>query len=149
MMRYTQLKHQFVINLPARLELGVLYISIEYATVAHLCCCGCGVEVVTPLSPTDWKMTFDGETVSLWPSIGNWNERCRSHYVIERSRVISALPWSDRRIEAEGQRDRAAKERYYESEDEISLSETTEPLIKKTKAGAAWWTNVKVWFGRR
>ena len=42
------------------------------ATSAHSCCCGCGEEVVAPLTPTDWKMTFDGETTSLRPSIGNW-----------------------------------------------------------------------------
>ena len=76
-MRYTILKHQFVTNMPDRLDPGVLYISIEYATAAHLCCCGCGVEVVTPLTPTDWKMTFDGETISLWPSVGNWNDVAR------------------------------------------------------------------------
>ena len=37
------------------------------------CCCGCGEEVVTPFSPAQWQMSFDGEAVSLHPSIGNWN----------------------------------------------------------------------------
>jgi hypothetical protein len=113
MIRYDRLAHEFVANVPERLEPGRLYISIEYATAAHLCCCGCGAEVVTPFTPTDWKMTFDGETISLWPSIGNWNEACRSHYVIDRSEVIEAPPWSDRRIEAESKRDKAAKGRFY------------------------------------
>ncbi len=30
-----------------------LYISIPYVTAAHKCPCGCGEEIVTPLSPTD------------------------------------------------------------------------------------------------
>ena len=30
-------------------------------------------EVVTPFTPTEWRMTFDGETLSRWPSIGNRN----------------------------------------------------------------------------
>ncbi len=147
-MQYTILKHQFVTNMPDRLDPGVLYISIEYATAAHLCCCGCGVEVVTPLTPTDWKMTFDGETISLWPSVGNWNDACRSHYVIERSRIIAALPWSDRRIEAERQRDRTAKRRYYEAEDDTSRGETVR-LPAKIAAGPSWLNRVKVWFGNR
>jgi hypothetical protein len=47
------------------------------------CCCGCGHEVVTPFSPTDWKLTFDCVSVSLYPSIGNWSPPCRAHYFIE------------------------------------------------------------------
>lgn len=113
MIRCRRLEHRFVVSIPRKLESGVLYISVEYATAAHSCCCGCGEEVVTPFSPTDWQLTFDGETVSLWPSIGNWNFACRSHYVIERSEVIQALPWSDRRIEQGRFRDNLAKARYY------------------------------------
>lgn len=108
-----QLRHQFVTNIPRMLAPGVIYVSIEYATAAHACCCGCGEQVITPLSPTDWRMTFDGETISLWPSIGNWNFVCRSHYVIERSRVIQARPWSDKRIDDARRRDRAAKAWYF------------------------------------
>jgi len=149
MIRYTRLKHQFVTNLPDRLEPGVLYISIEYATVAHLCCCGCGVEVVTPLTPTDWRMTFDGETISLWPSVGNWNDACRSHYIIERSRVTAALQWSDRHVEAEWQRDRAAKERYYADEGELAPRETGSLGSAPIPVAPMWWSRVKDWFAKR
>jgi len=58
-------------------------------------------------------MTFDGETISLWPSIGNWTLKCRSHYVIDRGEVIAAPPWTDEQVEAERHRDRAAKARFY------------------------------------
>ena len=113
MIRDEHLQHAFVQYIPTRLEPGVLYISMEYATAAHSCCCGCGEEVVTPFTPTDWKMTFDGETVSLWPSVGSWTLRCRSHYVIEGGRVIEACPWSDRQIESGRSRDKAARARHY------------------------------------
>lgn len=113
MMRHGNLEHRFVQHIPDGLEPGVLYISMEYGTAAHSCCCGCGEEVVTPFTPTDWKMTFDGETVSLNPSIGNWTLACRSHYVIKRGRVIEAGPWTDEQVEAERHRDRAAKARFY------------------------------------
>lgn len=112
-MRYTRLEHRFVEHIPERLEPGILYVSMEYATSAHSCCCGCGEEVVTPITPTDWRMTFDGETISLHPSIGNWTLKCRSHYVIDHSKVIEAGPWSDVQVEAERRRDRAAKARFY------------------------------------
>jgi hypothetical protein len=82
----------FVDSIPDDLGGGKLYISIPYATAVHRCLCGCGHEVVTPLSPTDWRLIFDGETVSLDPSIGSWSFKCQSHYWIRRNRVH----WSDR-----------------------------------------------------
>lgn len=113
MMRTRTLKHRFVRSVPRELEPGVLYVSMEYATAVHSCCCGCGEQVVTPLSPTDWKMIYDGESVSLTPSIGNWQLPCRSHYVIRQGRVIEADSWSTAQVEAEHQRDKAAKARFY------------------------------------
>jgi hypothetical protein len=112
-MRYRQLEHRFAQHIADALEPGVLYISMEYGTAAHSCCCGCGEEVVTPFTPTDWKMAFDGETVSLWPSVGNWNLACRSHYVIDHGQVVEAGRWSDKQVLAERRRDKAAKASYY------------------------------------
>ena len=51
MKRDLVLKHEFVEFIPDKLEDGIVYVSIRYATVAHKCCCGCGTEVVTPLAP--------------------------------------------------------------------------------------------------
>src|SRR5205807_234586 len=68
MTRRTALAHEFVEYMPDQLKDGVLYVSIPFATGAHKCCCGCGQEVVTPLSPTDWKLIFDGRSISLDPS---------------------------------------------------------------------------------
>jgi hypothetical protein len=79
---------RFVTNVPRSLEPGVLYVSMEFGTTVHACCCGCGEQVVTPLAPNDWSLLYDGQTVSLWPSIGNWNMHCRSHYVIQRNEVV-------------------------------------------------------------
>jgi hypothetical protein len=90
MFLHSKLEHRFVHYIPEQLEPGVIYISMDYATAAHSCCCGCGEQVITPFTPTDWELTFDGETVSLWPSIGNWNFRCRSHYIIRNCRIVGA-----------------------------------------------------------
>jgi hypothetical protein len=86
------IRHEFVDLIPDALEDGVLYVSVQYATALHLCCCGCGSEVVTPLSPTDWSLTFDGDTVSLRPSIGNYSFPCRSHYFITRPYPVGFSP---------------------------------------------------------
>jgi hypothetical protein len=115
MIRYRQLEHQFVDDIPESLDGGVLYISIRYATALHLCCCGCGREVVTPLSPAQWRVTFDGETVSLHPSIGNWNLPCRSHYVIRNGRVVEAGQWSDEEVAFGQARDKRAIATLYAS----------------------------------
>ena len=87
MTRIKSLKHEFVNYIPDALDDGALYVSIPFATVVHRCCCGCGSEVVTPLDPTDWEMIFDGKSVSLYPSIGNWSLACQSHYWICRNQV--------------------------------------------------------------
>jgi len=112
-MRHRRLAHRFVEHIPEVLDPGVLYISVQYATAAHSCCCGCGEEVVTPITPTDWNMTFDGETISMWPSVGNWTLACRSHYVIDRGEVLRAEPWTDEEVDAERRRAGAVRARYY------------------------------------
>ena len=70
------LAHEFVEFIPDEIEERTLYVSMKFGTVVHKCCCGCGQEVVTPLGPTDWSLTFDGRTISLDPSIGNWGFAC-------------------------------------------------------------------------
>lgn len=94
------LQHHFVPWIPEELVDGHLYICLEHATAVHLCCCGCRSEVVTPLAPNDWLLTFDGETVSLSPSIGNWSFACRSHYWIRNNRVAWARQWRDAEVAA-------------------------------------------------
>jgi hypothetical protein len=63
---------------------------------AFLTFVSCGNEVVTPFSPTDWELTFDGKTISLYPSIGNWSLRCQSHYWITKNKVEWIPKWDKR-----------------------------------------------------
>lgn len=114
----TMLSHEFVEFIPDGLKEGTLYVCIGLATVVHKCCCGCGNEVVTPLSPTDWKLTFDGETITMHPSIGNWGFKCQSHYWIRNNRVKWADRWSQERIAAGRAHDRRAKARYFGATDD-------------------------------
>ncbi len=113
MKRIQRLGHQFVEFIPDELEDGVLYVSMPYGIVAHKCCCGCGNKVVTPLTPTDWQLTYDGASISLNPSVGNWSLPCRSHYWIDRGHVHWAALWSEATVAEARQRDRLAKHRYF------------------------------------
>lgn len=108
-----RLDHEFVEFMPKKLDEGRIYVSIPYATAVHLCACGCGNRVVTPLTPTDWRLIYDGATISLAPSIGNWSFDCQSHYVLRRNRIVWYRGWSRDKVEAGRDRDRRAKDRYY------------------------------------
>nr|WP_315491516.1 DUF6527 family protein [uncultured Rhodoferax sp.] len=109
----TSITHKFVEFIPDALQEGVLYISLEYANAVHRCFCGCGREVVTPISPTDWSISVVGGNVSLAPSIGNWSFPCRSHYWIRKNRVQWCGDMPQSLINAGRARDKIAKAAYY------------------------------------
>lgn len=121
------LTHSFVEFIPRELEANTIYVSIPYATAIHNCCCGCGNRVVTPISPADWKLIFDGRSISLDPSIGNWNFPCRSHYWIRNNRVV----WTDEETTA------------------VRKGETPPSITEKAKKQKAsgFKNGIKKWFG--
>lgn len=106
MTRIDRLRPEFVEFVPEHPRPGILYVSRRYATAVHLCCCGCGSEVVTPLNPVKWHLRENGGTVSLSPSIGNWSLPCQSHYWIENDRVVWAAAMEPEVIAAVKARDR-------------------------------------------
>lgn len=111
-MRINQIRPQFSEFIPDKLEEGVMYISERYKTVSHKCACGCGEEVVTPLSPVEWQLRKDGDQVSLHPSIGNWNYACRSHYWIRKNAIQWAGAMSKKQIAKVQTKDRLDKATY-------------------------------------
>lgn len=66
-----------------------------------------------PISPTGWKLTFDGDTVALYPSVGNWALPCRSHYWIDRNRVVWAGDMTQEQIDRGRLRDQHARDSYF------------------------------------
>jgi len=103
------IQHKFVEFIPPILDEGFLYISIDYKTALHLCICGCGNKVVTPISPSGWKLTFNGKSVSLYPSIGNWNFPCKSHYFITENVIQHAYKWEDKEKQTKNKPDKKSK----------------------------------------
>lgn len=101
-------------SFPCPLDAEILYFSDRFSTAAHACACGCGREVITPISPVQWRLTRGARGVSLRPSIGNWNFPCRSHYWITDGEVDWAGDMSDAAIQAGRAFDATLRERYFE-----------------------------------
>jgi len=116
MSRTKKFEPSFVEFIPPEKELkpGKLYISMQYGTTVHLCASGCGMKVVLPLSPAKWHLLFDGDSISLSPSVGNWDYPCKSHYWIRNNQVVWAPAWDDERIQAGRDRDQQDADDYFE-----------------------------------
>jgi hypothetical protein len=137
------LTHQFVEFIPDELEQGEIYVSIRFATASHLCVCGCGNKVVTPIRPTDWTLIFDGKTVSLDPSIGNWSFPCQSHYWIRKNCVQWAPKLSRGQIDGGRVRDDTAKQQYLGAHSE---SEDMRGKVQPEKITRTLWQALKEWW---
>lgn len=103
---------EFVDSVPDDIKECTLYISILYNTAIHLCPCGCHQEVVTKIAPHRWSLTYDGESVTLSPSVGNWSLPCQSHYWIKKNNIIWADSWSTKKIKKIRQSERKRNKRY-------------------------------------
>lgn len=115
------MRHEFVTLMPKKLQEDVLYISIEYKTATHLCACGCGNKVMTSITPTGWTLSYNGDNVSLNPSIGSWNLPCKSHYWIRSGQVVWVDSWSDEKIAIVQKQDAHARHEYYNKEPVINI----------------------------
>lgn len=146
-----KMKPKFVEFMPENIEKGILYISLEYGSVIHLCACGCGEEINTPLSPTGWKLIYDGKSIDLDPSIGNWNYFCRSHYWIKDNKVEWALDWSEAQIGINRKYDRRESERYYDRLYTEDIKSETELFKKrdtlKSEKTKPFWIKFFKWIG--
>jgi hypothetical protein len=136
-----EFEYRFVEYIPPDPQEAVVYVSTAYATVVHLCACGCGTKVVTPLGPAEWSLTFDGESISLNPSIGNWEFPCRSHYWISHNKVRWAASFSRKTAAAAGWRDETDLEAHFASRDKRTPPEQPNPVITASRRGVlrrAW-----------
>ena len=89
--RLHRISPQWVHERPAHFEHGTLYIQPSSRVTYHLCPCGCGTPVYVDLHPDGWRMEYNGIDVSLWPSVGNYHQKCQSHYFI----VDNKVEWCD------------------------------------------------------
>lgn len=92
-----QILPEFVEEIPEKINEGIIYVCLPYNAVIHKCACGCGEIISTPLDKKyGWILRYDGETVTLSPSIGNGSYKCRSHYFIRENKIV----WLDKMDES-------------------------------------------------
>jgi len=108
----TKIKLQRVQYMPKELEPGVLYVAEEFGAAAHLCACGCGSKIRTPLDPTEWFLEETDSGPTLYPSVGNWQQACQSHYWIHKGEIRWAEKWTPEKIAA-GRRGEEERRRVY------------------------------------
>ncbi len=101
--------------IPKALEPGVLYVADEFDVAAHLCACGCGTKVTTPLGPAEWSVSEKNCLPTLDPSVGNWQLPCRSHYFIIAGKTRWAAQWSEAQIKAGRRAEETRRATYYAS----------------------------------
>jgi hypothetical protein len=112
-MKVHSLRPEYVEFMPRTIEQGVIYVSKKFKTATHLCCCGCGTKIVTPLRETEYRLREKDGQVSLSPSIGNWNHPCQSHYWIRNNDVIWAGAMSQAAIDRGRALDDDLKDAYF------------------------------------
>jgi len=108
---------QHVHYMPKELKPGVIYVSEEFSTAAHLCACGCGSKIRTPLGPTEWRVKETNNGPSLYPSVGNWQQPCQSHYWIERGEVRWSSKWTEEEIYMGRRQEEERRRAYYDALD--------------------------------
>ena len=100
---------------PRTLEHGVLYVAEQFGAAVHLCACGCGTKLSTPLRPTEWSLRDSPGGPTLTPSVGNWQRPCRSHYWIRSGEIIWAGEWSDEQVVAGRWAEVERRREYYDA----------------------------------
>ncbi|WP_367271339.1 DUF6527 family protein [Phenylobacterium sp.] len=108
---------------------------MDFAQAAHRCLCGCGQEVYTRFTPRDWQMLFDGESVSVTPSIGNWSFACQSHYWLDHGRVRWASRMTAEEIEAVRGHDRRLQAQHYQQQAAAQSPSAQSPPPRKGLVG--------------
>lgn len=109
-----KIKLLYVEYLPKVLEPKILYVSKEFRVAGHLCPCGCGNKIITPLGHLEWKLSENKGEATLYPSIGNWQLPCQSHYWIRKGKIKWSHSWSNERIENGRKAEEESRKQFYE-----------------------------------
>jgi hypothetical protein len=99
------------------------------------------------MRPTNWTLFYDGTTVSLDPSIGNWSFACQSHYWIKRNKIRWGYLFSEEKIAEVRAYDSSAKEEYFGA-----ASIGNAPITAKAEEShrhRRLWAAIKHWWASR
>lgn len=79
-------RYQLVDRIPAQMREGVVYHTEGFELAGLLCACGCGHRI-TLLVPDSHEVWDEGGYATVRPSVGVFDARCKSHYVISAGDV--------------------------------------------------------------
>ena len=114
--------------LPKQLEDGFLYVSKEFGIAGHLCPCGCKNKIITPLDSTEWSFKEDNGKPTLYPSIGNWQLPCKSHYWIKSGLIDWSYEWTEKQIIEGRQAEEENRRSYY---DQFEITDKKLSIFKR------------------
>lgn len=127
----TKISLVYVHSFPKILDKEILYVSKEFEIATHLCPCGCKNKIITPLNPAKWSFTDHKGKPTLFPSIGNWQLPCRSHYWIRKGVIEWSNQWTEKEIQQGRKMEEIKREKYFNS---------------RKKSRGSFWKKVKNWF---
>jgi len=104
-----------VYYLPIDFKPNTLYFSKEFEVAGHLCACGCENKIITPINPVEWALEITRYGPTLYPSIGNWQLPCKSHYWISKGKVEWSYKMTEDEIFAGNKCEEVRREKYYEN----------------------------------
>lgn len=110
---------QKVKSMPLILNEGILYVSLVNEVVGHQCPCGCGNKVLIRIGKAGWDYFEYNGKVTLYPSLGNWELPCRSHYWIIKNKIKLARDWTEEEIKDGKQLDLKKKANFLEKLDRL------------------------------
>ena len=93
-------------------------------------------------------MIYDGEAISLKPSVGNWSFDCKSHYWITNNEVKWSLKWSDETIHKVRAVEDSEREEYYKNKDSQNLEEGLSYSVELSKPEPkkkSWFQKLLFW----
>lgn len=117
MPRLSTLELRHVHYVPKALEPGVLYVSNEFGAAVHLCACGCGTKVSTPLGPTEWTLNETTAGPTLSPSVGSWQLPCKSHYWVNEGQIVWSGQWTPEQIASGRRAEEERRQAFYDDLD--------------------------------
>lgn len=112
-MKTLNIKLVEVDSMPRELEPNILYYSERFGTASHLCACGCGAKIRTPIDVNEWSIVKTEQGPTLHPSVGNWQKECKSHYYIRKGKIVWCGAWTEKQIQEGRYREQQARIDHY------------------------------------
>ena len=83
---------------------------------------------MTPLDPSEWSFKETNNKPTLYPSIGNWQIPCKSHYWITDGIIEWSYEWSEEEIIAGRNAEERKRKVYYK---DLQSKQTKKSIFKR------------------